>query len=217
MASTVRSILNESSWTSFAEVAERVIGVIEHQETGSVSDQRTLRRRVYDVLNVFSAMGLIVKDSKSIRYRIAEPQKSVDAREQARARLLLKEKILADKARLLLGHLLLIERNRGRVRLGNAIQLPVLFVAFGDVGDGQVQCALDGRWLEISAGSPPRFFSPMNLFDAFRFSVEDQTRMLRQFPEFGNLEPLVRGEELPRTSPKEEEWRPECIAFPRIQ
>jgi hypothetical protein len=56
----------------------------------------------------------------------------------------------------------------------------------------------------------------MNLFDAFRFSVEDQTRMLRQFPEFGNLEPLVLGEEMLRMSPKEEEYRAECIAFPRI-
>jgi hypothetical protein len=192
MAWTVRSVLEQSSLTSFAEVADRVLDAIGSVEIGSSGDQRTLRRRVYDVLNVFCAMGLIAKDAKSIRYHpIRGLGGGPDVGEQVRARLLVKERVLRDRMRMFLGHRLLMERNHARAQTGGAVRLPAIFIGFSDVAGGEVQRALDGRKLEIIAPSAPRFFSPMNLFDAFRFPAEDQVRVLRQMPEFAPIEPLL--------------------------
>jgi hypothetical protein len=174
-----------------------MLGKIGANQAGLLGEQRTLRRRVYDVLNMFCATGLVVKDSKSIQYRPwLASRRSVmasDAGQQAGARLSLKENTLVEKVNLLLAHRLLIERNRECPRPRSAIQLPSIFIAFNDVGNGQVNQALDGKTLEIIAQSPSLFVSPMNVFHQFHFPVEKQIHCLRQMPVLADLESLLFG------------------------
>jgi hypothetical protein len=195
MASTVLSILKASNSVGFAEVADRVISTIGASEVDTPCEQRTLRRRVYDVLNVFCAMGLIAKDNKFIRYRpLVASGKQTDSGTQIQSRLLVKESRLTAKTRLFLGYQLLLAGHRERPRLPNAIQLPSIFVAFGDVGNGHVQRAFDGRRLEIIAHSPPRFFSPMDLFERMAFPAEEQIGCLRRMPALAGIEKIVFAE-----------------------
>jgi hypothetical protein len=206
MAATIHSILQTSESTSFSDVADRVIRRLDEEEIGAVGEQRTLRRRVYDVLNVFCATGLVVKDSKTIRYLpMVSGGRSSEIAQQIRERLVFKEKILLEKTKLFLGHQLLIQRNRDRERLGTATQLPAIFVAFGDLGDGHVQRALDGKRLEIIAHSAPRFFSPMDLFDKFRFPMEEQVKLLRENPRLREIEALIFPGGERKREPKSEE------------
>jgi hypothetical protein len=192
MAFNILSILEESNSTSFAEVADRIIATIGAEEVGTQSEQRTLRRRVYDVLNVFCATGLIVKDNKFIQYRpILGTGKQSDVGHQIQARVLLKEATLAEKTKVFLGYKLLIARRREQARPPNAIQLPSIFVAFVDIGNGHVQRAFDGSRLEIIAHSPPRFFSPMGLFEKMGFPPDEQIACLRKMPALAGLEQIV--------------------------
>jgi hypothetical protein len=194
VASMVLSIIEKAATTTFSGVADQIVAAIGPAEAGSASEQRTLRRRVYDVLNVFCAVGLVTKDSKGIAFQqtgVPRLRASSDAAQQAKARLAVKEGVLVEKANMLLSHRLLIERNQTRRRPPTAVQLPSIFVAFSNAGRGEIKRALDGGKLEIVAESPPMFFSPMNIFHTMRFGVESQIACVRAAPELAALESLL--------------------------
>ncbi|KAL8187822.1 UNVERIFIED_CONTAM: Transcription factor Dp-2 [Gekko kuhli] len=58
--------------TSYNEVADELVSELtncnSHLATGSVYDQKNIRRRVYDALNVLMAMNIISKEKKEIRW-----------------------------------------------------------------------------------------------------------------------------------------------------
>jgi hypothetical protein len=200
-AATILSILQERETSSFSAVADRVLESLGTADVSTPDEQRTVGRRVYDVLNVLCAIGLAHKEGKTIQFR---PEGSVvfsvvssQNEQKSRARIDLKQKMLVEKAMLLIGHRLLIQRNRGRSRPARSIQLPSIFVGFRDVGNGEVRRSLDGGQLEIVAESPPRFFSPMNVFHAVGFSVDEQLGRLAQIPQMAGLEALLFPRVLP--------------------
>lgn len=65
--------VEEKGTTTYNEVADDlVIQVIEERqkdEPGAKFDEKNIRRRVYDALNVLMAMDIIVKDKKSITWK----------------------------------------------------------------------------------------------------------------------------------------------------
>jgi hypothetical protein len=194
VASLVLSIVEKAKTTTFSGVADQILAAIGPAEAGSASEQRTLRRRVYDVLNVFCAVGLVTKDSQGITFQrtcVSCRVSSSDGAQQVKSRLAVKEGLLVEKANMLLSHRLLIERNQKRRRPPTAVQLPLIFVAFKDAERGEIKRALDGGKLEIVAESPPMFFSPMNLFQTMPFTVESQIACVRALPELAALESLL--------------------------
>jgi len=55
--------------TSYNEVADELVKELNNQNSkNSVVDQKNIRRRVYDVLNVLCAMNIISKDKKEIQW-----------------------------------------------------------------------------------------------------------------------------------------------------
>ena len=57
--------------TSYREVANELVSEIVsggNEESSSGAESKTVRRRVYDALNVLMAMGIIAKDKKEIRW-----------------------------------------------------------------------------------------------------------------------------------------------------
>lgn len=194
MSSKVLQILKENGSTTFTAVADLIVEDVQ-SSTDTTNNQRTTRRRVYDVLNVFHAAGLITKDSKTITFNPYDHttifKGGSNDSSQIEARINTKQKALLDKIKLLIYYKLLIERNKKRQRPTNAIQLQALFVGFDDVGNGQAKRSLDGRQLEIVANSPPQFFSPMMIFERMTFSPESQLGILQNMPNFSAYEPLL--------------------------
>lgn len=182
MAHSVLAVLEQRKTTSFSQVADLIVESIgQASEFDSENDQRTLRRRVYDVLNVFLAAGFVVKEGKTLKYVPgALERRTPDAIEDVRKRLHLKLGVLCDNLKLLIYMKLLIERNSRRSRALGAVQLPCMFVGFSDVGNGEITKTLSGRQLQIVVPSVPLFFSPMNVYDCIGFSTAEQIRILRQ-------------------------------------
>lgn len=68
----VRQKLMEKKRTNYKEVAEELveeIGLADAADKKSMMEADNLKRRVYDVLNVFEAVGLIVKDQKNVYWQ----------------------------------------------------------------------------------------------------------------------------------------------------
>jgi hypothetical protein len=193
LSSLVLSILRETETIPFEDVADRLLSQIPGGP--EPPDHRTLRRRVYDVLNVFCATGIVAKDNKILRYQprgcVLAPLDPQNPVQQAKERLLVKEAVLAEKGRLMILYKLLIRENCQRKRPSTAVQLPSLFAGFRDVGNGEVKRSLDCSRLEVVATSPPKFFSPMNVLGELRFAIDSQIACLREMPEMEGLEPLL--------------------------
>jgi hypothetical protein len=216
MAGVVLSVLKTKTGASFADIADGVMESIFRAEQKSKSDQRKITRRVYDILNVFTAAGLISKDKDRIQCEVSAlpsfQRGPPDEMREIQLRISGKESAVVQKARLLIHYKILIERNRSSRRPKTIFLLPVLFVGFRDVGNGQVRRTLDGTTLEISAEAPPTFYSPMDIFDKMQFAVESQLYWVRRLSLIAPLELMM----FPRTWPIQKEDRGRNVPSSRV-
>ena len=190
MASMILSIVRAKETTTFSEVADDIINSL-GVEVADANNERTLRRRVYDVLNVFVAAGFIAKDNKKIMYtHPPELETCVIPTPDMFDKVQAKKTALADKVKMFILWRLLIERNKGREKPSGAVPIDkTLFVGFRNYDQGKYRRLFDGRQLEIKAESPPLFFSPMNVVEALAFPREEQCRLLCAHEE---LRPLAK-------------------------
>ncbi|OHS94122.1 hypothetical protein TRFO_11411 [Tritrichomonas foetus] len=194
VASLVYSTLEKKQQTTFVEVADSILMEISPDQVDQSGDQRTMRRRVYDVLNVLCAAGIITKDQKIISfnpYMINSLSPSSNDLREMKDRITQKERILVERATLLLFYKLLINRNSTTQRPPTTIQLPAMFVGFGNAGNGEVKRSLDGTRLEVVAQSPPLYFSPVDLYNTLGFREEQQIACIRSIPILRPLENLL--------------------------
>jgi hypothetical protein len=62
--------VEEKGTTTYNEVADELVRcVVESRDTGSKFDEKNIRRRVYDALNVLMAMDIISKEKKEITWK----------------------------------------------------------------------------------------------------------------------------------------------------
>lgn len=187
------SFLRMKQVTTFQEVADYIVAKIGHQKSER-SAEKTTRRRVYDVLNVFLASELITKENKSIRYQslvalsddTAMPPTSQDLARVCKE----KQEQLVRLIRLLLAYKSLIARNEKTMRPPTAIPVPFIIVGFNSNIAGGSKAALNGKKLEMYALANPSFYSPMDVFK-LKFSDEVQRQVLREIPELAACESLV--------------------------
>jgi hypothetical protein len=188
MAAMIINILKETESTTFQEVAERVVQFMGTEEPNG-NNGRTLRRRVYDVLNVFVASGFIAKDNKTIMYQqpvaIRPPGITVkDIEERVRS----KELGLTDNIKMFIAWRCLIERNRTKERPESAVPVHrTLFIGFRQSA-GIYERNFLGKALTIRANSPPEFFSPMNVLDGMGTPKIMQFKIMKEYPE---LHPML--------------------------
>jgi hypothetical protein len=192
MASMILGILKDTEATTFQEVAERIVRMMGPGDSDS-NNERTLRRRVYDVLNVFVAAGFVAKDNKTITYQqpvaIRAPRASSRDIEE---RLKSKETELGDKIRMFVHWRILIDRNRHRPKPPSAIPLSkTLFIGFKRCEGGGYERHLDGKSLSVRANSPPLFFSPMNVLTEMGISRQVQYDVLKEYPELHPMLPVL--------------------------
>ena len=183
LAAPILDIIKTKEITTFAEVADIIINDICKNKPEENKD-RTLRRRVYDVLNVFCAAGFIEKNNKSIKFcYVPSPANQINSlNNEPEYRIREKEKILFSKIKQLIYHSLLLEKNQSRNRPHNAIKLPCIFVGFRDISSGTVNRSLDGKQLSIISSSAPFFFSPIDVFKKMNFSLIDQKKHIKYYP-----------------------------------
>lgn len=188
LAEDVLHFIQERTNTTFQEVADMIVSKTHKDDS---SNEKTTRRRVYDVLNVFAAAGLISKEARSIKYQplahISEldnlsPQDKDLAKNCEDKRTLLMQRI-----KLLLSYKALIMRNKQVSRPVNAVQMPVIMVGFNNNILGESYSSLDGKSVEMSASEGPIFYSPMDVFSKLQFPV-DLLRTLMKEPHTRGLE-----------------------------
>lgn len=139
--------------TSYQKVADAFVQEMNQE------NEKTTRRRVHDVLNVFSATGLITKDSKMIHYQPIMLNQNEGSKV---LRFEEKKKQLIQKINLLIAYQSLIERNKHRSRPSMTLQLPAIIIGF-DNRKGTSKGGIDGKTLEIYSSTKPHFFSPMDI------------------------------------------------------
>jgi transcription factor Dp len=62
--------VEEKGTTTYNEVADELVRcVVESRDTGNKFDEKNIRRRVYDALNVLMAMDIISKEKKEITWK----------------------------------------------------------------------------------------------------------------------------------------------------
>ncbi|XP_031093319.1 transcription factor-like protein DPB isoform X2 [Ipomoea triloba] len=109
--------------TTYSEVADEIIADFRATEVNSSvsmneSDEKNIRRRVYDVLNVLMALDIVTKDRKEIQWKGLPTSAGVDMDEIKGMRAKLKDEInkkaayLKDLEDQIAGHQALICRNQ---------------------------------------------------------------------------------------------------------
>lgn len=188
LSSKIFQIMKTQQKTTFSEVADIVL----NENRDQVIEERTLRRRVYDILNVLCAANMITKDEKKIYFHspemIGNSMAYTDAYKQAQDRVTMKQSDLMEKVRQLLFYKLLINRNKKSQRSEQTVQLPTILIGFSNVSNGDISKSLDGKNLEVTSSSPPQFFSPLNVYDAIGFSSEEKAAVIRSIKPLAPLE-----------------------------
>ena len=149
-------------FTSYNEVAEELVAELTDPRCQSPSDdQKNIKRRVYDALNVLMAMNIISKEKKEIRW-LGLPTNSVQEQNSLETEKSKRIDRIKDKTRQLQELIIqqvafknLVERNKDReARPGgqrapnSAIELPFIIVSTNSKTVVEVQISNDKReWL----------------------------------------------------------------------
>lgn len=96
--------MREKGATTYNEVADELVAeeTLGQSMEGASYDQKNIRRRVYDALNVLMAMNIISKEKKEIRWiglqtpPIQECEEAEKANMEARIRIQEKQQMLRD-------------------------------------------------------------------------------------------------------------------------
>jgi hypothetical protein len=138
--------------TSYIEVANELVDEILIQKSSSLEDQKNeeknIRRRVYDALNVFMALGIIEKGKKEITWKGLE-QKSSDSNGPFAQKRMLEEDLAMKKLQLqeLLDHEAdlkkLMAKNEKETNLGPNQKIEVPFILVNTSREASVYSELN--------------------------------------------------------------------------
>jgi hypothetical protein len=188
----VFSVLQNHESLTFQMVADSVVRTLGYSQMES-NNERTLRRRVYDVLNVFVAAGITAKDGKAIVWRRTRMPTPPDPESDCLAETIRTRRTqLIDKIAVFVNWKLVIQRNRTRER--PAVFVPVwrtLFVGFPNVPGSSYEQAVDKKTVEIRCAATPVFFSPLEAIGKMGFTTEQKLAVLRENPQLEKAIPYA--------------------------
>jgi hypothetical protein len=173
--------------TTCEDIATMIINKF-MQTNPRLTGQETIRRRVYDAINVLSAAGVIQKSGKqvsSLPTRVplrAPPSEPTSHIRDERVRA--KEQLLCDKVRLLILYKVLITRNFVRDPSPNPIPMPVILLGIGNPGHASFTQSLNRRELEIRSSRNMTFMAPSDIMQRIGLSRETIERFLALSPDF---------------------------------
>lgn len=187
LSGSVLSYIARNPDTSFQQVSDALVCEM------SQENEKTTRRRVHDVLNIFCAAGLVTRNAKSLRYC---PQALEPGSCSAAPRCEEKQRQIAAKIGLLLAYRTLIERNRSRARPQATLQLPAIIIGFEN-RKGTSAGGIDGRTLVIRSETKPKFFSPMDILRMIPTSALVADEFFAKNPEMQRFRMQIVTEEKP--------------------
>ena len=190
--------VEEKGLTTYNEVADELVKEFAHQneeekkEGRKTYDEKNIRRRVYDALNVLMAMDIITKQKKEIRWRglPSNAKHDLDALQNQRVKLL--QSIQEKKAHLqelLLQQIAfknLIARNSQTQDAPEETRIPLPFIIINTSNQTVIRC-------EMAEDRGDIFFN----FSA-PFEIHDDNEILKRL----NLH-LADPEELPKLIPRQ--------------
>jgi hypothetical protein len=187
ISSMVLSVLKTHESLTFQGVADSILSTMSG-EPMDASKARTLRRRIYDVLNVFLAARLISKDGKNIIWGLNPNPALSSLIETVR----MKQIQLVDKITIFVNWKLVMERNMTRPK--PAVTVPVwrtLFVGFTPCQGRSSNHSIDRQTIEIWTASTPTFFSPLEVIATFKFTDAQKLAILQQIPSLRQVIPYI--------------------------
>jgi hypothetical protein len=141
--------------------------------------ERTIRRRVYDVVTVFIVIGYVRKSQTTLDWvgNVPNDDPSVPAQIAAISRSLAhKQELLRHKLRLLFLYKALITANRTSSRPNDAIQFPLIILG----GKGNITVTKDSdHQLTIVCSELPEVFSPVEVLMGRGFT-EDEIAIVKE-------------------------------------
>ena len=201
LSSPVLAVLARESKMTYQSIAEIIVKDICRAYDGD-KDNKTTRRRVYDVLHIFSGACILSRDDKYIELNKNMPYKysgpslndmKVFNHDESDA-LNSKRKSLALKLQYLAMIYLLIERNQKSFCSCRKTMFPCIFIGFKDTSNGRVTRLLSGQSLTVETSSPPRFFSPKDVMQKMGFTGIDMLRVLSVNKKLKNMLREVKNE-----------------------
>jgi hypothetical protein len=195
LAASVMKFIEATQVTTFQDVADRLVLEVSRLP-GESKGEKTTRRRVYDVLNVFLAAGLIERSGKSIRLCVPPDGADDEAADSDEGRSIMngceeKQRLLKDKIRLLAAYKGLVARNMALQRPRSTVKLPSIFIGFNTNISGSSNTSLDGRRFEIQSSGKPVFYSPMEILEGVGLGQEYRREVFRQYPILSSMEHQV--------------------------
>lgn len=185
-------VLKELGTTSSEDAATYIISQLSKSSHNEISGQDTIRRRIYDVINVLSASGIIDKVGKQIVWRgfqIYNPKEikiTNSISPVVEQRIANKEKSLREKVRLLTLYKVLIARNFIPKTPKNAVYLPSIIIGVENP-DRDILTPLPIRSdLEILTKSPLLFISPLEILQGIDLDKTSIHAILRAVPEISH-------------------------------
>jgi hypothetical protein len=181
--------------TCIKEYLESVQCATQHDITNSIVDTyqssnpeipaKTLHRRIYDVITVFTCIGHIKKENQSLVWvgpnRPRESPRIADLAART-TRIESKEEALRYKARLLLLHRALISANRTAVSPAHKIQFPVMVI--GQKGsDLTLHSDPIRHRICIEARHKPKILSPFEILSGKTFTAAAMEQAVAESPE----------------------------------
>lgn len=161
--------------------------------------QETIRRRIYDVINVLSAAKLIDKVGKQIIWNGNYPymvnirqsqnnsnnmlEREVQDQTNDENKIKMKEKTLSEKIRLLTYYKILIKRNFHKTPSPNAIFLPAIIIGVKDSNQTELKQPFNHSELEIRSKMPLIFLSPSDILQRIQFTQTEIMSFLKLSPE----------------------------------
>jgi hypothetical protein len=162
----------------------------------ALSGQETVRRRIYDVINVLSAAGVIDKVGKQIIWRGSQrPFIPLPTGSIADVRISSKEALLRDKVALLALHKALLKRNFVRQPGPDAVSLPVILIGIKDPSKTTFTQSLNRTDLEIKSTRDLVFLSPSDILFRAAVSRESARSILALSPELARYGQRLLDEE----------------------
>jgi hypothetical protein len=156
-----------------------------------LSGQETIRRRIYDVINVLSAAGIVDKVGKQIVWHGRPPPTRADSAPTADvnddARVAAKERVLRDKVALLTLYKALIKRNFAQEPAAGALALPAVLIGIRDADKTTFTQSLNRCELEVRSTGGLVFLAPSEILQRIRLERTAVKGILDLSPELARF------------------------------
>jgi hypothetical protein len=194
MAPLTLDVMREFGTSTSEDIATIIINKL-LRTNPNLTCQETIRRRIYDIINVLSAAGLVDKVGKQVvwhpaRRPIAPPAADAPS-EASQDALRAKERLLCDKIRMLTLYKVLIKRNFVREPAPTAFPLPVIFLGVRDAGRTTFTQSLNRCELEIKCQRDALFLAPCDILQKVGLPRESVEGILALSPDLVRFASLV--------------------------